>query len=1096
MYTEKSIDLVRNADIVQIVGHFCELKKAGSRWTCESPFNFSKDSFFVTPSLNMYKCFSTGKGGDGISFVQTYKGVKFDEAIEIIAGICHIDLEEVALSEEEKRKRSYKQELYDIQSIAATKFEMNLHNQYDDSWVKKLLVSKDIKPETVEKFRIGYADKDYKSLSDPLIEKGKLSEGIAVGLIVSKEGKNYDFFRDKLIFPIRNVRGNVVAFGGRKSDDADGPKYINTSKTDIYEKSHELYGLYENKDFISKQKTAILVEGYTDVTGLSQNGCQLAVGTGGTALSDIQCKLIHRYADHVIICRDNDGLDDKGNEQKGTLAALRDINILLAEGFKVSIVILPENEDPDSYARKTQHVEKMLLGNAEDAVNWKTIKLKNKASNDPNQLSNAVAEIALMLSTIKDDIVREAYLKQCSKIIKQPAKVIKDKIDSFFKVAEIKAAQFDKPQTESIEKLGLPSGADYKMFLDKGFVIHEKNVYFRGKDSFYKGTNFKITPLFHVYGKQENKRLCEVISESGIKRLIDFDTADFSQMTKFETRLLDEANFTFTPQVTANQFKLLRNDILGHFITAHELKTLGWQGSGFFAYANLVYHDGVKKVPNDYGIVQLDTGVEIESEYIEDVKHFYSPSASVMYKNSREGDDPYENDRYLVYKDAPIAFHMWMRQLHKVYGKKAVTGIACAFFTLFRDLFVKTFQVSPILFLAGEKGSGKSKFAESLAAMFSYKQPAFDLNAGTISAFSRRISRTTNTMALLEEFNDLTTDIKIKQSIKGSYDNRGREIGQNTGDNKTKVTKVNSFIVMLSQYLSSWDDNSITSRSVIEHVIKPSENYTDQEVSDYNMLQSWEEEGLTSFILEIVQYRKVVEENYRQVYSEIIKQLKKELRGSDYQERMLQNYTVILTPIKILFDKFTFPFTYEEMYNQFKESIVDTSDLIVESEGLAEFWKTLEYLRDRKPFPLLIPDVHFMIDTPTSLKLQGRKDQDSHVWNNKERTQVLYLRLNAVHQLYHKEVSTRDGVDVIHENTLRNYFKSKKYFIGAVKSQRFNDTSTSAYVFDYSMMHENGVLNLLRTETAKKTDEDVKPTQEDVKPTQEDTENLPEWLKD
>jgi DNA primase catalytic core len=1071
MYTEKSIDEVRNADIVTIIGHFCELKRSGSKWTCESPFNHSKDSFFVTPSLNMYKCFSTGKGGDGISFVQIYKSVSFGEAVKIIADICGIVLQEEQLSEEAERKRSYKQELFDIQAMACLKYEMNLQNADDDHWVKKMLIERDINQATVEKFRIGYAPTEWKFITNPLIEKAKLEQAVNVGLSITKEGNSYDFFRDKLLFPVRDVRGNVLGFGGRKSNEADGPKYINTKETEIYNKSHVLYGLFENKEFISKSKTVFLVEGYTDVTGLSQHGCELAVATGGTALTPEQAKLVHRFADHVIILRDNDGLDDKGNEQKGILAALRDINILLAEGFRVSIVILPEKEDPDSYARKTEHVEKMLFGNAEDAVNWKSIKIKNKAANDPNELSNAVNEVSLMLSVIKDDIVRNAYQKNCAKILKQPEKVIKEKIESFYKVAEIKAAQTDKVQVESIEKLGLPTGADYKQFLDKGYVTHENNVYFRGKNSFYKGSNFRITPLFHVYGKQENKRLCEVISETGIKRLIDFDTADFNQMAKFELKLLDEGNFTFTSEVNANQFKLMRNEILGNFITAHELRTLGWQYEGFFAYSNCVYHNGVTKIPNDYGIIHLDSGVKVETEYVEDVKYYYSPSASVMYKNSRDGDDPYENDRYLVYKQAPIAFHTWMAQMKKVYGKKAVTGIACAFFALFRDLFVKTFQVSPILFLAGEKGSGKSKFAESLAAMFSYKQPAFDLNAGTISAFSRRISRTTNTLTILEEYNDISTELKIKQSIKGSYDNRGREIGQNTGDNKTKVTKVNCCLIILSQYLSSWDDNSITSRSIIEHVIKPQENFTEEAVAAYNLLQSWEEEGLTSFMLEIVKYRDVVEESYRQVYSEIIKQLKKELKNTDYQERMLQNYTVLLTPMKILFDKFQFPFTYKEMQDQFKEAIIDSSDLIVESEGLAEFWKTLEYLRDRKPFPLLAENFHFMIDTPVTLKLQGRKNEESEIWNNDKRVQVMYLRLNAVHQLYHKEVSTRDGVDVIHENTLRNYFKSKKYFLGSVKSVHFDDTSTSAYVFNYTMMHENGILNLLRTAPKKSADD-------------------------
>jgi DNA primase len=1088
MYTKESIDKVRDADIAKIIGHYCDLKRAGSKLTCESPFNSSKDSFFVTPSLNMYKCFSTGKGGDGISFIQNYKSVSFGDAVKTIADICQIVLEEEQLSEEAERKRNYKQELVDLTGIAALKYEMQLKNLAQDHWAKKMLVNRKINDETIEKFRIGYAPKDFKFLTNPLIEKGKLEQALTVGLSTSREGNSWDFFINRVTFPIMDIRGNVLGFGARKSDDeTDGPKYINTKETEIYNKGHVLYGLFQNKEFIAKEKTAILVEGYTDVTGLSQYGCPLAVATGGTALSDIQCKLLHRFADHVIICRDNDGLDDKGNEQKGTLAALRDINILLAEGFKVSIVILPEKEDPDSYAQKTEHVKQMLFGNAEDAVNWKAIKLKNKAANDPNELSNAVAEIASMLSNIKDDIKRNAYQKQCSKIIKQPEKVIKDKIESFFKMAEIKAAQSEKVEVASVETMGLPKGADYKQFLEKGFVTHENNVYFRGKNNFVKGTNFRITPLFHVYGKQENKRLCEVISETGIKRLIDFDTADFVQMAKFESKLLDEGNFTLTADVGAPQFKLLRNHILGSFITAHELKTLGWQHEGFFAYSNLVSHNGINKEPNDYGIIQLETGVKMDSDYIEDVKHFYSPSASVMYKNSRDGDDPYENDRYLVFKQSPVAIHTWMKQMHKVYGKKAVTGIACAFFTLFRDLFVKTHQISPILFLTGEKGSGKSKFAESLAAMFSFKQPAFDLNSGTISGFSRRLGRTTNTMTLLEEFNDVSTDLKMKQSIKGSYDNRGREIGQNTGDNKTKMTKVNCFLVILSQYLSSWDDNSITTRSVIEHVIKPQENFTNEEVSEYTLLKSWEEEGLTSLILDIIKYRPEIEANYHKVYADITKTLKKELKDTDYQERMLQNYTVLLTPMKILFDKFSFPFTYQEMQDQFKEAIIDSSDLILESEGLAEFWRTLEYLRDRSPFPLIKENTHFIIDTPFTLNLQTKKNETDREWKNTDRVQVLILRLNAVHQLYHKEVSTREGVDVIGENTLRNYFKSKKYFIGAVKSHRFDDTSTSAYIFNYTMMHDGGILNLIRT--ANKDSDVLTPISNGS------SEEDPDWLK-
>jgi DNA primase catalytic core len=1061
MYTENSIDLVRNADIVAVVQHFCELKRSGSKWTSVSPFNGSKDSFFVTPSLNMFKCFSTGFGGDAISFIIKLKNVAFGEAVKIIADITGIVLEEEKMTEEQERKKSYKQELYELNAATSLRYEMQLHNLPAEHWAKTMLDNRGMNAETIEKFKIGFAPKDFNFITAPIIEKGKLELSKTIGLSNSKEGRSFDFFIDRLIFPIQDVRGNVLGFGGRRNEGVDAPKYINTQATEIYNKSHVLYGLFQNKEAISKAKTAFLVEGYTDVTGMSQYGCPLAVATGGTALSDVQCKLLHRFADHVIILRDNDGTDANGNDQKGTLAALRDINILLTEGFKVSIVMLPEGEDPDSYAKKTENVKENLLANAEDAVIWKTLKLKNKASNDPDALSDAVTEIAAMLFTMKDDIKRSAYLEMCRKLLKVPAKLLKDKIDSFIKKAEVKSSKTDSVEKVEAETLGLPEGADYKQYFEKGFVMHDNNVYFKGRERFFKGSNFRIQPMYFIKGKQENRRICEVVSEFGLKRVIDFDVADFSQMTRFENRLLEIDNFVFTADVTPNQFKLLRNYILKDFKIATEIKTLGWTQHRFFAFSDIVFHNGLKIKPDDYGIIELETGLTIDNEFVDKIKHFYSPSSSVMNKYDVDGDDPYENDRYFVYKESPIAIHTWMKQLHLVYDKKAVTGIAFLFATLFRDIYLKRYQFFPHLFLTGEKGSGKSKFGESMVALFTYKQEPFDLNSGTPVAFYRRLSRIMNAPTMLEEYHDGVDD-KMFQPLKGAYDGRGREMGKATGDNRTTTTKVNCSLIILSQYLSSRDDNSLTSRSIVEHFIKPQDPFTNAQIEEYSKLKSWEEEGLSSMLMDIMKHRPMVEENIHTTYAAINKKMKLDLKGTEYQERMLQNYVALLTPMKLLWDQFKFPFTYEEMYKQFRESIIDSSDLIIESEGLAEFWRTLEYLLDRKPFALLIRDIHFVIDTPVKLSFQTRKNEKDNLWENKDRKEVLLLRLNAVHQLYHKEVSTREGTDVIGENTLRNYFKSKKYFLGSVKSYNFDDTSTSAYAFDYTMMHEGGVLNLTR----------------------------------
>lgn len=1078
MYTQNSIEDVRNADIVQVIGNFLDLKRKGKIYSAKSPFSDDKTaSFTVTPSLNIFKCFSSNIGGDAIKFVMLHKHQNFFEAVKTVADICGITLQEEEVTEEVKRKISYRQELFQVNADAVTQFQKQLAKLDESHWAKQMLAKRQFSDDVISKFNIGFAPKNYQFLTDPFIEKGKLEPAKTVGLVKSKEGRSYDFFIDRLIFPIEDIRGNVAGFGGRQNDGVDGPKYLNSTDSEIYNKSQLLYGLYQNKESIAKSRACFLVEGYTDVTGLFQNGVPLAIANCGTAnLSKEQMKEIHRFADHLIILKDNDGLDKLGNEQKGTLSAMKEIDNALSQGFKVSIIILPEGEDPDSFARsfsdfvvmsgeeeKTQEIKANalkahLFALAQDAVIWKTEKLRVKAVIGPDEKSQAVRELAEMLSQIKDDIKKGDYIERCRKILKVPAQAVKKQIISIVEVAELKASMKGTAQTKDAEMMGLPDGADYKLFFEKGYVPFEQSVYFRGRDKFFKGSNFKITPLFHVYGKQDNKRLCEVVSEFGKKKLIDFDTSDFVQMAKFEGKLLDEGNFTFMPEVNPNHFKLLRNDILEHFTLAYELKTLGWQKEGFYAYSDCAFHEGIRKTANEYGIIQLETGVKTESDYMEDVKHFYSPSASVMHKFAREGDDEYENDRYVIYKEAPCSINDWMRQLKKVYGKKAHTGLAFVFAAVFRDILYKRKGFFPHFFLTGEKGSGKSKFAESLVAIFTYKQDAFDLNSGSPVAFQRRLARVANIASMFEEYNDAIPDVR-KQALKGAYDGRGRELGKKTNDDRTTTTKVRCALILLSQYLSAWDDNALTIRSVIENFIKKQDPFTTQEIDNYSLLKEWEEKGLTSMLTEILKHRELMEAEMFHMYEKLNKKMIGELKGKPYEERMMQNYIALLTPVTILKDKFNFPFDEADLWNDFKNAILDSSDLISESEGLAEFWRALEFLLDSHRIKA---GTQFIIDTPLEEKLMARKGEEETVWPNTSKTQVLYLRLNAVHQLYHKEISTREGVDVINENTLKNYFRSKKYYIGVKKSKRFDDTSTSAYLFDYKMMHEMGVLNLTR----------------------------------
>lgn len=1070
MYTENSIDRVRDADILTVIGHYVQLKRAGSLYEASSPFNPSDKtpSFKVSPSKNNWVDYSTQFKGDGIKFVMLKEPCNFPEAVKKIADICGITMQEEAVTEDVQRRRDNKAEMHRVMENVATEYRKQLGKLNAEHWALKLIARRGISPEIAAQFGIGYAPAGGQFITGPIIEAGKLEPAKSAGIIQAAEGRSYDFFRDRITFPVEDVNGNVVAFGGRRADEAEGPKYINSKETEIYSKSKVLYGLFQAKKRIQAVGAAILVEGYTDVTGLHQYGCDIAVASGGTALTGEQARQLKRFAPQVILCRDNDGYKANGDPGAGTMAMLRDIDILLSEGLRTSVVILPEGEDPDSFAKKyieeatedTAQLIDYMIGSAQDAILWKAEWLKNHAANDDYKVSEAVQTVAQMLFAIKDDIVRKRYADKVAKIFKVKIGTFGEKFADMQKKVEEKAEKSGVLDQALADELGLPEGADYAEFVQKGFCTIGSAYWFPGREGFFMATNYTITPLFHVAGNVENKRLCEVVNINGEKRLVDLESKDFVNKSQFETKMMDLGYFIFTSKFDESRFRLLKQYILRDFISANEIADLGWQDQGFFAYADCVYHEGNIKKVNNYGIIQLDTPAKKNSDYHAQSTYYYLPAYSEMHRYDNSSGDQYENDRFCVYRPTEITLNQWMAQLHKVYGDKAVLGIAFCFASVFRDLFIKMYQYFPHMFLSGEKGSGKSKFGESLAAIFTYKQPAFDLNAGTPVAFYRRLARYANALSLFEEYHD-NIDLKLFQSMKGAADGRGREMGKASGDNKTISTKVNCALIILGQYLSARDDNSLTTRSVLGHFIKRMDPYTTEDIENYAKLKSWEEQGMNALLTEILQHRNYVEKNLHERYREISKKMKTTLEKRAYEQRVLDTYITLLTPMELLWDKFQFPFKREAMWTMFTEAVTDSSDLIVESEGLAQFWQILQYFLERKPFPLIAPGNEFKIDVPATLTIQTKKGEADIIWQNNNRRRVLLLRLNAVHQLYHKEAITR-GVDVISENTMKNYFRSKKYFIGSVKSHRFDGISTSAYCFDYDLMEESGIVNLIR----------------------------------
>jgi hypothetical protein len=523
-----------------------------------------------------------------------------------------------------------------------------------------------------------------------------------------------------------------------------------------------------------------------------------------------------------------------------------------------------------------------------------------------------------------------------------------------------------------------------------------------------------------------------------------------------------EGFFSFEPESKGIDFMLISQKLLSDFITASELKILGQQRQGFFAFADGVYHDKSFHKVNKYGIVHVEGLEKTDSEYRSDITHFYSPSHSEIYKSANEGDDPFENDRHFIHKEAPVSLDQWANQIVTVFGDKGKLGVAFCLAANFRDLFIQHYNFFPLFGGFGQKDSGKSGFGSCMQAFFYWNLNPLELNTSTLVGLSRRLTRCKNTIVFCDEMRD-DIDEAMHQTLKGTWNGIGREKGKGFESNRTTVDKINSAVYYSGQYLPTRDDGALPSRSIIANF--ENREFSSQEKEDYNKLIAWNKTGISSFILDTIKHRDEFAKNLTKVYSETSKELKAALKDQEYQNRVFDNYLQLLVTVKMLKDKFNFPFTYENYLKLTTDSIVENSETIADSDGLAAFWRIVEYLASTPtgqhggtPVTVVRNGEDYDIERAGSFKYSPKKNE-VETFNNKDNDQILFINFSKVWQDYQKEVTKRQGEELIGMTTIRNYLKSKKYYIGPYKTRRIGSKATSGYAFNYSIMKRLGIVD-------------------------------------
>jgi DNA primase len=410
--SQETIDQIRlRADVLEVVGDFVSLKKKGQNyWAC-CPFHDEKTpSFSVNPVKGIYKCFGCGKAGDAIRFVMDVEGVSYVESLRYLAKKYDIPVEESETTSDEEALRQHERDsLYIISNFAKSHFQQQLHETDEGkAFGMSYFRERQFNQKTIQAFELGYSQKSYDALLKDALGKGHSQELLEkAGLVVRHEtGRVYDRFRDRVIFPIHNLSGRVIAFGARMlGQDKNQPKYLNSPETDIYHKSQVLYGIYQAKQAIRQQDLCLLTEGYTDVISLHQAGIEHVVASSGTSLTIEQIRLIRRFTTHVVLLYDGDNA--------GIKAALRGMDLMLEEEMDLKVVILPNGDDPDSYLKKVgvASFKEYLQKNARDLVDLKISLFEDEARKDPLKKAQAASEILQSLARIANPTLRQLYLK-------------------------------------------------------------------------------------------------------------------------------------------------------------------------------------------------------------------------------------------------------------------------------------------------------------------------------------------------------------------------------------------------------------------------------------------------------------------------------------------------------------------------------------------------------------------------------------------------------------------------------------------------------------------------------------------------------------
>ena len=988
-------------NIVELISHYVELKQHGRTHEGCCPFHNEKTaSFKVSEVKGIYTCFGCGKSGDAIDFIMQHDRVEYIDALKIGAKKINLQVDwKEELKDFNEAEHKHKESLRIVCGMAASYYQQCLReNDVARAYITERKFDVQENPDE-DLLLIGYAPAGnvlLKWAKEKNINLALLKEAGLIDTNAERQ-QDYDFFRDRIMFPICEKNGKVIGFAGRALKWVKGEskfsKYVNTLDTVIYHKGKELYALNIARSYIRSENRVYLVEGNFDVKRMHSLGIFNVIAPCGTALTIDQIRLLKNYTNNVTLIYDGDEGGQKAIDRNGEQLVKEQCNVMVME--------IPDKQDPDSLFTSLEKFDEFKEKAQTDYIVYKTKKGVERCKN-PAFKSEFIKDVASLIVRYDDSSKQEVYMDFVSQFIK-PKKAWQDQVKSM--VAE-------KAPVE--KKRYIPEGISAADLDEQGFYAENNCYHFKAKDSFVQRSNFTLSPLFHIESTINAKRLYEVKNTSGMVRVIEIPQKDMVSLTAFQIHIESLGNFWFDgTQADLNRLKRL---LYAKTESCKELVQLGWQKEGFWVWGNGIFNSDFVPV-DSYGIVKHGK------------RSYYIPAFSSIYHNE---DNLYQFERKFIHMESNVTLKEYSQKFVKVFGDNAKIALCFYFAAVFRDIIVKRFGIFPLLNMFGPKGAGKTACAESLVQFFGRLAKAPNVHNTSKAALGEHVATSCNAIAHIDEYrNDI--EMEKREFLKGMWDGVGRTRMNMDKDKKKETTSVDQAIVLTGQQMAT-ADIAIFSRMIFLSFTQT--EYSDQERLDFVNLKEVEKRGLTHITHQLLRLRPIFADNYMEKVKALNEEMRVLLHNEVVEDRIFNNWLIPIAAYATLNEHLELPWDLKETSKLAVKLMVAQNKETKKNDDLGNFWKVVQYMISSS---VLFEDGDYKVIYEDKVI---RRYSESGVWKAENiilkdgAKELLYMATSRVFSLY-KTQCLREGDKPLPEATIEYYLKNSSAFICETKKYSF-----------------------------------------------------------